>query len=620
MRTEYRLYPQHLELKENTLTFKLLSNDLHAEKSLTLSVDWLKQWNERLQRAWPSIEQQGAAKGQLQFMLEGEAAVLLLPWLLAQSTHAQYKKHLIYSSARCLQASDWLLIADFYQQAGLDNAAYQAVFEDLALRWPLSLPGVHRLDFERRGDSLTLGFGDPVYMQQQWVCSVDVFIRDEQAGQPALPWVLRYAAEQSHFLMDEASLESEEFNHAIKKAGIRLSGRVGQRAHLAQQPAKRAKTMAIIGGGLAGAGISMVMVQRGWDVTVFDPAFERSLACQHDGHLVAAMTPFISVDDNHKSRLSRQAILRALYHWRDFPDDVIVSSQGNLEINRDKGYGKDISLAVEKLGFTEDWVQALNAEEMSERLGFDLDEAGVYWPLGRLISPHNLLVYIYGVYDINRQAVAVKRLQPAPDNSAWVLFDDKGAALGQYEQVVLANAADSMALLEQSELLERRTVTGEVRVAMPKVASTMHWMGGEVMHVEASRLKQVPRISLGGQGYFLPPNADGLCVLGSTYRHGERDPGLSQEGQAVIKEKMPVDLSELTDGELEGGWSGGRAVVQGRLPVICELDYAKGVWLAVAYGSHGLTWSSFAGDIIGTQLDGEPVPLERELLKAIALR
>ena len=60
--------------------------------------------------------------------------------------------------------------------------------------------------------------------------------------------------------------------------------------------------------------------------------------------------------------------------------------------------------------------------------------------------------------------------------------------------------------------------------------------------------------------------------------------------------------------------------MQGRLPVICELDYAQGIWLAVAYGSHGLTWSSFAGDIIGAALDGEPIPLEKELIKALGLR
>src|SRR5699024_184457 len=114
--------------------------------------------------------------------------------------------------------------------------------------------------------------------------------------------------------------------------------------------------------------------------------------------------------------------------------------------------------------------------------------------------------------------------------------------------------------------------------------------------------------ALGGQGYFLPPTLDGVCVLGSTYRHGEQDPGISLKGQEVIRDKIPLALDELTSSSvrLEEGWSGGRAVVQGRLPVITELDYARGVWLAVGYGSHGLTWSSFAGDIIGAMLDGEP--------------
>jgi tRNA 5-methylaminomethyl-2-thiouridine biosynthesis bifunctional protein len=128
-------------------------------------------------------------------------------------------------------------------------------------------------------------------------------------------------------------------------------------------------------------------------------------------------------------------------------------------------------------------------------------------------------------------------------------------------------------------------------------------------------------VPLGGQGYFLPPTTEGVCVLGSTYRHGVQDPGVTLEGQQVIKDKMAIALTELMSAEQpEAGWSGGRAVVQGRLPVICELDYAQNLWLAVGYGSHGLTWSSFAGDIIGSILEGEPVPLERDLFKAIGLR
>lgn len=616
MLKEFVLYPATVETNNQCL---FISSEF---KILSLSSAWLMSWQQRIEDEWSSIAVMLQGKSVIQVMLEGEGALVLLPLLLAHKR--SLSPHFLFSDNIVFSANDWEQIAHFYRQSGLGGQRFDDIFSDLIQQWPLALPGVRRIDFVDGCGSLTLGLGAPAYLQQQWLCSIDVFVRDEQTEsleQRSWPWVLRYAAAQSYFLMDSAYLVREDFLGAAKKTGLQLVGHQASRPHLQKPEKSKAKTMAIIGGGIAGAGIASVMHKRAWQVSVFDPMFEESKACKHQDHLVAAMTPFISVDDNHKSRLSRTAMLRALYHWQDFPDDVVVSRSGNLEVNRDKGYGKDITLAVETLGLPKEWVQRLTSAEVSERLGFELDMGGIFWPMAQLISPERLLAHIYAHFPVQQRAQSVAYVQRQQGADTWLLFDDKDRLLGEFEQVVIANAADSLVILEKSALLQRHNVLGEPKPAMPKIEATMHWMGGEVMHIEASRLQHVPQVALGGQGYFLPPTTDGVCVLGSTYRHGERDPGVTLEGQQVIKNKMPVALNELSSPQaLEEGWSGGRAVVQGRLPVICELDYAKGIWLAVAYGSHGLTWSSFAGDLIGAALDGEPIPLEKELVKAIGLR
>ena len=613
MLKEFTLYPATVVVKNQSLA---ISSELN---NLSLTSRWLKNWQQRVEHEWPKFIATLQDKGLMQIMLEGESALVLLPLLLLQQS--TQKKHILYSDNISFSASDWELVECFYQQSGLVDKEFKPIFSCLRQYWPLALPGVHRVDFDDGRGSLTLGLGEPAYLQQQWLCSIDLFVRDEQKGQRAWPWVLRYAAASSYFMMDDSLFAKEDFLQAAKRSGLQLARACALRAHLQKAVKTQSKTLAIIGGGIAGAGIASVMHKRGWQVTVFDPVFSESNACKHKNHLAAAMTPFISVDDNHKSRLSRNAMLRALYHWRDFPDEVIVSRRGNLEINRDKGYGKDISLAAETLAFPKEWLRRLSAAELSEMLGFELKEEGVFWPMARLISPEKLLEHIYKNFPVQQRAQSAAYVQKQEEADSWQLFDSNGGLLGEFEQVVIANAADCIAILEKSDLLQRYNVAGEPKSAMPKIAATMHWMGGEVMHVPATRLKQVPKVSLGGQGYFLPPIADGVCVLGSTYRHGERDPGLSLAGQQVIKEKIPVALDELNlAASLEQGWSGGRAVVQGRLPVICELGHAKGLWLAVAYGSHGLTWSSFAGDIIGASLDGEPIPLEKELINALGLR
>jgi len=42
-----------------------------------------------------------------------------------------------------------------------------------------------------------------------------------------------------------------------------------------------------------------------------------------------------------------------------------------------------------------------------------------------------------------------------------------------------------------------------------------------------------------------------------------------------------------------------------------------GLYGAFAYGSRGLTWAALGGEIIASLLEGEPPPLESDLLDAV---
>ena len=52
-----------------------------------------------------------------------------------------------------------------------------------------------------------------------------------------------------------------------------------------------------------------------------------------------------------------------------------------------------------------------------------------------------------------------------------------------------------------------------------------------------------------------------------------------------------------------------------RLPVVGKI--AEGVYGAFAYGSRGLVWAALAAEIIASELEGEPLPLEGKLLDAL---
>ena len=154
-----------------------------------------------------------------------------------------------------------------------------------------------------------------------------------------------------------------------------------------------------------------------------------------------------------------------------------------------------------------------------------------------------------------------------------------------------------------------------------------------------------PRCIIGGDGYVLPA-MDGWCVTGSSYVHGAVAVDVTQEGargnvrraagllgQPELPEKLAANLAaklevspavnplshieDSPDVAALPGWGGWRAVLPGRLPAIGPIHRAQGLWVTTGYASRGLTWACLAADLIVAALEGEPLPLERDLLEAI---
>ena len=59
-----------------------------------------------------------------------------------------------------------------------------------------------------------------------------------------------------------------------------------------------------------------------------------------------------------------------------------------------------------------------------------------------------------------------------------------------------------------------------------------------------------------------------------------------------------------------------RSVAPDRLPVAGKID--EGIYGAFAYGSRGLIWAALAAELIASQLEGEPLPLEGKLADAMS--
>lgn len=418
-----------------------------------------------------------------------------------------------------------------------------------------------------------------------------------------------------------------------------------------QIPAESGRHACVIGAGLAGAGIAYALALRGWRVTVIDKIFKpKSLQgskvpqaqqeqqadqnISHLSRLSAALTPLITVDDSHKARLSRAGTLRAHARWKAWGAEAGINPCGTLELNRDKGHAKDILEAVEKMQFPSEWVHLLDAQQASEIAGIALEQHGAFFPYGMQISPLRLIQKLLShplIECLGAEVAEIKQVDLQATNSlknnamappSYALVATSGEQVAQSHQIICATALAIVELLQRSHLTHKTLKSGQVVNAITRL-DTLHPMGGEAMHVPAELLNGGPQCIVAGQGYLLPA-FENYCVMGGTYVHNQLNPQVSETGQEAILRKIPIDLDldldDLRARGLLGGWAGSRAVVQGRMPVIGPLSHVSGIFLACAYASHGLTWSSLAGDLIAAYLEGEPMPIERDLWQAICPR
>ncbi|MEO6984740.1 MAG: FAD-dependent 5-carboxymethylaminomethyl-2-thiouridine(34) oxidoreductase MnmC [Paralcaligenes sp.] len=507
-------------------------------------------------------------------------------------------------------------------------ATFLPLARALLAAWPPLLPGLHRLEFESANVTLTLAFGRVEKLARQIDAQVDAYfldgfapqknpemwsprlfgqlVRMARPGATAASWCcagsMRRALGEAGFLVSKAPGfgPKREMTVATLRSGVR-------RDAVAVRPDQ---SVMVVGGGLAGAGIAHCLALRGYGVTVFDPAFDRGLDASHKGHRAAALSPLVSRDDDIRARLSRAGIFRALQRWQTFPEEARPVRCGTLDLAADADEESERQITLATLSFPKSWVAWMDAAEASRLLGFASATGGIFFSDGQWVRPEPLLRAMLETPGVTCRAARVGSLEFA--EPGWRLRDVCGQELARASTVVVANALAAKDLLAITPYAAH----------LPALASVQALAGQVSYFALPPSLRR--DLILAAQGYCLPA-VDGVSVAGGTYVADAVRSEVTYEGhEAVIgklSEMLRVPAADVRYWLHESqGWAGWRAVATGRLPLIGSVAQAPGLWLACAYGSRGLTWSALAGDVIAAKLSGEPAPVERDLLRAMAPR
>ncbi len=530
-------------------------------------------------------------------------------------------------------------------------------------RWPMPLPGLHRIEFADARVTLTIAIGDVHQMLPRIAAAADAIYLDgfSPARNPAM-WdeatcraLARHARPGARLATYTAASPVRE---ALSSAGFEVSlhpGFADKRECLRATYAPRWRTfpapepapswprreLLVIGAGLAGCATAAALAGRGWRVQLLD----RHAGAAQEGSAQTALAdhPHLSPDDNLLSRLTRAALMMgraencesapsgsgAIDRTRsiDFSAGTgPVRSIGRLALGRDAQDEERLHATVARLGFPAAFLRPVDREEASALAGLRLRHGGAWLPLCRAAEPARLCeawLRDSGVPLAHDPGRSVQRLERRGDD--WIAMDARGDELGRAPVVALAAAGETLRLADMQSAQLRR-VRGQTTLLHPGT------IGGL-------------RTVLGGDAYACPLPGVGV-LAGATFDDDDALEPTSDADRSNLRRLARLlaptpatdDWADAMLPRSSSGPVGFRYVARDRIPLIGALPDERraaamagdlirndrlpiptlpGVYGAFAYGSRGLLWAMFGAQVLAAMLEGEPSPVESDLIGAL---
>jgi len=494
---------------------------------------------------------------------------------------------------------------------------FGAMSGELLARYPLLLPGFHRLHLEQGRLTLTLLFGDAAEMLKRLDAKANAFYLDgfAPARNPHM-WSDAVFAQLARLAAPDATVATYTVAGAVRQGLVQAGfvvekreGFAGKREMLAgrlaieaTQNAERTDRRAVvIGAGLAGSACAQRLAERGWAVEIVErhaaPAQEAS------GIPAGLLRPVFSLDWNTHSRFTSAGFLYSLRHYAALTQtggSLVQGTGGVLQLARDDDHFGKLQQILDQFALPPEFAQLMETPQATELAGAPVAAPGCWFPQATWMQPESICrAHLDAAFPrvrclFQRDAASLRR-----NAEEWEILEASGHVLARAPVVILANA-HLAGRFAQAASLPLRAVRGQVSLLPER---------------EGRRL----RIAVCRDGY-LTPAQDGVHCLGASFNEDvlEEAPRIEDHDANLhrLEHMLPGFGAGLTPESLDG-----RVAFRGmsfdRLPVLGELASAPGLFTCLALGSRGMTWGALAAETVASRIDGDPMPLERDLLAAV---
>ncbi|ELV3464591.1 bifunctional tRNA (5-methylaminomethyl-2-thiouridine)(34)-methyltransferase MnmD/FAD-dependent 5-carboxymethylaminomethyl-2-thiouridine(34) oxidoreductase MnmC [Enterobacter asburiae] len=388
--------------------------------------------------------------------------------------------------------------------------------------------------------------------------------------------------------------------------------------------ASASREVAIVGGGIASALLSLALLHRGWQVTLY--CADDAPASGASGNRQGALYPLLSAHDPALFRFFPAAFTFARRLYDALPVAFDHDWCGVTQLGWDEKSQQKITQML-SLGLPDEIARAVSAQEVADTAGVETGCGGIQYPLGGWLCPAELTAAAIALAQ-SRGLTAhyAHKVESLSRTERWNLrfADGKEAS---HASVVLANGHNI------SQFIQTETLP-------------VYPVGGQVSHIpsasELSKLRQV----LCYDGYLTPQNpSNGHHCIGASYHRGEADMRYSDADQAQNRQRLidcfpdaawakEVDVSE------GNARCGVRCATRDHLPMAGNVpDYDATLeayqdladnrdnavsapvypelYMLGGLGSRGLCSAPLLAEVLAAQMSDEPIPLDRVTLAGL---
>lgn len=527
---------------------------------------------------------------------------------------------------------------------------------ELQAQWPEALPGCQRLLFRDGQVTLDLWLGDINTLMDTFDVSLDRqvdawFLDGFAPSKNPEMWTDRLFQTMVRLSRPEgtfATFTAAGFvRRGLQQAGFAverrkgfghkremLCGTVHQQPEIPEtrpwfaRPASPEKEIAIIGGGIASACLSLALLRRGYQVSLY--CADAQPAENASGNRQGALYPLLNSHDPALARFFPSAFSFSRRLYDTLPCNFEHQWSGVLQLGWDeKSQHKiDQMLAME---LPESLARPVNAEQATALAGPTIPCGGIFYPRGGWLNPAQLTRQIFALAE--QQGLRCfwqhELLSCQQENGRWrVEFANQTSQ--QHAAVVLANG--------------HRVTEFSQSARLPLYA-----VSGQVSHIPGSPALDTLNTVLCYDGYLTPRSPQHLThCIGASYHRGEREAMYRETDQQENRQRLihclpDADWTQQVDVSGQQARNGVRCAIRDHLPMVGALPdfdttlavYPQlsnthpqpenvppapcwpGLYLLAALGSRGLCSAPLAAEVLAAQIAAEPQPLDRETLDAL---